>query len=249
MAGHSQWKNIMYRKGAQDARRAKLFTKLIREITVAARAGLADPDMNPQLRLAVQAAKAANMAKDTIERAIRRGGGPGDGERYEEIRYEGFAPGGVAVIVEVLTDNRNRTAAEVRSAFTKGGGALAETGSVAHLFDRVGMISYAPGAATAEAIFEAALEAGADDCDSGPHGHEITCAPDRLGAVRDALEAGVGACQTAQLAWRPLSTVAVNADDAASLFKLLEMLEDSDDVRSVSANYDVSDDVIASLNA
>ncbi len=249
MAGHSQWKNIMYRKGAQDARRAKLFTKLIREITVAARAGPPDPEMNAQLRLAVQTAKAANMPKDTIERARKRGSGSGEGEHYEEIRYEGFAPGGIAVIVEALTDNRNRTAAEVRAAFNRSGGTLAETGSVTYLFDHVGMISYAPEAASTESIFEVALEAGADDCDSSRHGHEITCAPNQLGDVRDALESRLGRCQSARLAWKPQRTVPVGADDAASLFKLLETLEDSDDVRSVSANYDVSDDVIASLGA
>ena len=249
MAGHSQFKNIMHRKGAQDAKRAKVFTKIIRELTVAARAGLPDPAMNPQLRLAIQSAKAANMGKDTIERAIKRGSGGADGENFEEIRYEGYAPGGVAVIVEALTDNRNRTAAEVRAAFNKGGGALGETGSVTFMFERVGTISYAPDAASADAVFEGAIEAGADDCESGIHGHEIVCAPDQLGDVRDALEARIGPSLDARLAWKPQSMVPVDAEAAAALFNLLETLEDSDDVRSVSANFDVSDEVMEKLSA
>ena len=249
MAGHSKWKNIMYRKGAQDAKRAKRFTMIIREITVAARAGLPDPAMNPGLRLAVQAAKTANMGKDTIERAIKRGGGAADGENFEEIRYEGYAPGGVAVIVEALTDNRNRTAAEVRSAFTKCGGNLGETGSVTFMFERVGAISYGPEAASADEVLEGAIEAGADDCESGPDGHEIVCPPDHLGDVRDALEKRIGPCRSARLVWRPQNTVPVDADTAPSLFKLLEALEDSDDVRAVSANFDVSDEVMEQLDA
>ena len=249
MAGHSQFKNIMYRKGAQDAKRAKVFTKIIRELTVAARAGLPDPAMNPQLRLAIQTAKAANMGKDTMERAIKRDSGNIDGENFEEIRYEGYAPGGVAVIVEALTDNRNRTAAEIRTAFNKSGGNLGETGSVTFMFDRVGMISYDPEIATADEVLEGAIEAGADDCESTTHGHEITCAPDHLGDVRDALDASIGACQSARLEWKPLSTIPVDLDAATSLFKLLEVLEDSDDVRSVSANFDVSDHVMEQLGA
>ena len=249
MAGHSKWKNIMYRKGAQDAKRAKRFTMIIRELTVAARSGLPDPAVNPGLRLAIQAAKAANMGKDTIERAIKRGGGDSDGENFEEIRYEGYAPGGVAVIVEALTDNHNRTAAEVRSAFTKCGGNLGETGSVTFMFDRVGTISYGLDAASADEILEGAIEAGADDCESGPDGHEIVCAPDHLGAVRDALEERIGPCRSARLAWRPQSTVPVDEETAPSLFKLLETLEESDDVRAVSANFDVSDEVMEKLSA
>ncbi len=249
MAGHSQWKNIMYRKGAQDAKRAKVFTKLIRELTVAARSGLADPAMNPRLRAAVQAAKAANMPKDTVERAIKRGSGEDGGVNFEEIRYEGYGPGGVAVIVEALTDNRNRTAAEVRAAFTRSGGALGETGSVTFLFDHVGSVAYAPEAASVDDMLEAAIEAGADDCDSGVHGHEVTCEPGRLNEVRDALEQRFGPAQSARLVWKPQTLVALDGDQAEALFKLLELLEESDDVQSVSANYEVADDVMQQLSA
>jgi YebC/PmpR family DNA-binding regulatory protein len=247
MAGHSQFKNIMYRKGAQDAKRAKLFTKVIRELTLAARSGVPDPAMNPRLRAAIQAARAVNLPKDRIERAISRGGG-GDDESYEEIRYEGYASGGVALIVEALTDNRNRTAAEVRGAFTRCEGALAETGSVTHLFERVGEVSYPPDAASADEMLEAAIEAGADDCDSGSHGHEVTCAPDRFNDVREALEDRFGPAESAKLAWKPRATVPVEEQQARSLFKLIETLEDSDDVQTVSANYDVPDDVMEALS-
>ncbi len=239
----------MYRKGAQDAKRAKLFTKLIRELTVAARAGLPDPAANPRLRTAIQAAKAANMPKDTVERAIKRGSGAGEGADWEEVRYEGYGPGGVAVIVEALTDNRNRTAAEVRAAFTKVGGSLGETGSVTFLFDHVGAISYPPEAASADEMLEAAIEAGADDCESGPHGHEITCAPERLNEVRDALEERLGPAQSARLVWKPQTTVPLDEAQAESMFRLLELLDDSDDVQSVSANFDVPDDVMKKLSA
>ena len=249
MAGHSQFKNIMYRKGAQDAKRAKVFTKLIRELTVAARSGAPDPAMNPRLRVAIQAAKAANMPKDTMERAIKRGGGAEDGDNFEEVRYEGYASGGVAVMVEALTDNRNRTAAEIRSAFTKSGGALAETGSVTFLFDHVGSVSFPPEAATDDEMLEAAIEAGADDCESGAHGHEVICAPEALAEVRDALEARFDTCQEARLTWRPQTRVTVDETQADALFRLLERLEDSDDVQSVSANYDVPDDVLERLSA
>ncbi len=246
MAGHSQFKNIMYRKGAQDAKRAKLFTKLTRELTVAARAGSPDPAMNPRLRAAIQASRAANMPKDRVARAITRGGG-GDVESYEEIRYEGYAPGGIAVIVDALTDNRNRTAAEVRGAFARCQGALAESGSVTHIFERVGAVSYPPDAATADDMLEAAVEAGADDCDSGPHGHEVTCAPERMNDVREALESRFGPSQSARLAWKPRATVPVEERNAAALFKLIETLEDSDDIQTVSANFDVPDNVMATL--
>ncbi len=249
MAGHSQFKNIMYRKGAQDAKRAKLFTKLIRELTVAARSGLPDPAMNPRLRTALQAAKAANMPKDTVERAIKRGGGDADGDQFDEVRYEGYAPGGVAVIVEALTDNRNRTAAEVRGAFARCHGTLGETGCVTHLFERVGAVSYPPAAASADDMLEAAVEAGADDCESSAHGHEVACEPDRLNEVREALERRFGPAQNVKLVWRAQATVPVDEHQASSLFKLLESLEDSDDVQAVSANYDVSDDVMAKLSA
>ena len=249
MAGHSQFKNIMYRKGAQDAKRAKLFTKLIRELTVAARSGLPDPAMNPRLRSALQAAKAANMPKDTVGRAIKRGSGDADGDQFDEVRYEGYAPGGVAVIVEALSDNRNRTAAEVRSAFTKNGGTLGETGSVTFLFDHVGAVGYPADAASADDIFEAALEVGADDCESGEPGHEIICAADQLSEVRDALEARFGPPASAKLVWRPQNLVPIDEENASGLFRLLEALEDSDDVQAVSANYDVLEDVMEKLSA
>ena len=249
MAGHSQFKNIMYRKGAQDAKRAKVFTKLIRELTVAARSGLPDPAMNPRLRTAVLAAKAANMPKDTVERAIKRGSGDAESENFEEMRYEGYGPGGVAMIVEALTDNRNRTAAELRAAFVRCDGALGETGSVTFQFDRVGSVTYAPEAATDEQMLEAAIEAGADDCESTALGHEVVCAADRLGGVRDSLETRFGEYRSASLVWRPNSSIPVTEDQASKLFKLIEMLEDNDDVQSVSANYDVPDDVMDRLSA
>ncbi len=247
MAGHSQFKNIMHRKGAQDAKRSKIFTKLTRELTVAARSGSPDPAMNPRLRSAIQASRAANMPKDRVERAIKRGGG-GDDETYEEIRYEGYAPGGIALIVEALTDNRNRTAAEVRGAFARCQGALAETGSVTHIFERVGEVSYPPGAASADDMLDAAVEAGADDCDSGPHGHEVACAPEMLNDVRETLEDRFGSAQSAKLAWKPRATVPVDEQHAPTLFKLIATLEDSDDVQSVFANFEISDDVVAALS-
>ena len=248
MAGHSQWKNIMYRKGAQDAKRSRLFTRLIRELTTAARSGMPDPAMNPRLRVAVQAAKAANVPRDTIARAIKRGGDPDEAETFVEIRYEGFAPGGVAVIVEALTDNRNRTAADVRTAFTKNGGNLAESGSVSYLFDRIGEVIFPAAAATAEEALDAAVEAGADDCDSSDIGHQVACAPDALNSVRDTLESRLGPCQNARLIWRPQTTIPVDENDAPNLFKLLEALEDSDDVQSVSANYEVSDTLMENFD-
>ena len=247
MAGHSKFKNIMYRKGAQDKKRAKVFTKLIKDLQVATRSGLPDPEMNPALKLAVQAANAANMPKDNIERAIKRASGEGEGEAYEEIRYEGYGPGGVAIIVDALTDNRNRTASEVRAAFTKHGGSLGETNSVSFQFDRVGSVTYPADAADADAIFEAALEAGASDVESSDAGHEITCEPDDLHNVREALESAFGAPEEASLGWKPQNTVPVGEDKVQQLFKLLEALEDSDDVQTVSANYDVDDDVMATL--
>ncbi len=249
MAGHSQYKNIMYRKGAQDAKRAKLFTKIIRELTVAARSGLPDPEQNPRLRLAVSAAKTANMPKDTIDRAIRRGAGAGEGEQFEEMRYEGYGPGGVAIIVEALTDNRNRTAGEVRAAFSKHGGSLGETNSVSFLFDRVGALRFPPGVATGDEMFEAALEAGARDVDSSADGHEILCDPGDFNDVREALEARFRAPERGALAWRPQTTVEPGEEDAERLFRLLETLEDSDDVQSVFANFSVSDDVMSKLTA
>jgi YebC/PmpR family DNA-binding regulatory protein len=248
MAGHSQFKNIMHRKGRQDAKRARTFTRLVREVQVAARSGTPDPAANPRLRTALQAARAANVPKENIERAIKRGSG-GDGESFEEVRYEGYGPGGVAVIVETLTDNRNRTAAEVRSAFSKLGGSLGETGSVSYQFDRVGEISYPSDVADTDTILEAAIEAGAEDCQSSEDGHEITCAPDDLAAVRDALEARLGPPEAARLGWRPQATVAIDEDQAETLFRLLETLDDSDDVQRVVANFDVDEAVLERLSA
>ena len=248
MAGHSQFKNIMYRKGAQDAKRAKVFTKVIRELTISARAGLADPAFNPRLRAAIAAAKAVNMPKDTMERAIRRGAGGEDDTQYEEVRYEGYGPGGVALIVEALTDNRNRTASEVRMAFSKHGGTLGETGSVNFLFERVGLVHFPLTAASADAMFEAALDAGADNVDSGESGHEIVCRPDDLGAVREHLEGRFGASDAARLDWRPRTTTQLGEDDAATLFKLLNVLDDNDDVQRVAANFEVADDVLERLS-
>ncbi|MBI2240744.1 MAG: YebC/PmpR family DNA-binding transcriptional regulator [Magnetospirillum gryphiswaldense] len=248
MAGHSQFKNIMHRKGAQDAKRAKVFTKLIRELTVAAKTGQADPAMNPRLRAAIQAARASNMPKDTMERAIKRGAGGDDGTNFEEVRYEGYGPGSVAIIVEGLTDNRNRTASEVRSYFSKNGGAMGETNSVSFMFDRVGAIRYAADAAGAEAMFEAALEAGADNVESSEDGHEITCAPDDLAAVRDALEATFGTPEHARLDWKPQTSVPVSDENIAkTLLKLLDALEDNDDVQRVFANFEIPDDIMEKL--
>jgi YebC/PmpR family DNA-binding regulatory protein len=248
MAGHSQFKNIMHRKGKQDAKRAKVFTKIIRELTVAARSGLPDPAANPRLRAAMLAAREANMPKDTIERAIKRGsGGEGD-SNYEEVRYEGFGPGGVAIIVEALTDNRNRTASELRAAFTKHGGNLAETGSVGFMFERVGAVRY-PATVDAEAVFEAALDAGAADVRSDGEGHEIVCAPDDLGAVREGLEKKFGEAAEARLEWRPTGAVSVAGEAAESLLKLLEVLDDNDDVQRVSSNFEMSDEALARLSA
>lgn len=248
MAGHSQFKNIMYRKGAQDAKRAKAFTKLIRELTVAARVGLPDPAANPRLRSAVIAARDANMPKDTIERAIKRGAGGDGGEQYEEVRYEGYGPGGVAVIVEALTDNRNRTASEVRTAFGKHGGTLGESGSVAFMFDRVGLVQYPAAAAGSDAMFEAALETGADDVQSSDAGHDIYCVPDDLSVVRDGLEERFGPARSARLDWRSRTQVPIGVDAATTLFKLLDALDDSDDVQRVAANFDVPDDVLERIS-
>ena len=247
MAGHSQYKNIMYRKGAQDAKRSKIFTKLIRELTVSARSGLPNSDLNPRLRTALAAARTANIPKETIERAIQRGAGAEEGESYTEIRYEGYGPGGIALIVDALTDNRNRTAADVRAAFQKHGGNLAESGSVAFLFERVGLIEYPSAVAGADEMFEAALEAGADDCESSRGGHEVTCAPEALNEVQEALVGHFGEPQSASLTWKPRSTVPIDEEKAASLFKLLEALDDNDDVQQVCANFEVPDVVLQRL--
>ena len=249
MAGHSQFKNIMYRKGAQDKKRAKIFTKIIRELTTAARTGLPDVASNPRLRAAVNAAKEANMPKDTVERAIRRGAGGEEGENYEEVRYEGYGPGGIAIIVEALTDNRNRTASDVRTAFTKAGGHLGESNSVSFLFDRIGQVIYPAKAASADGMFEAAVDAGADNVESGAQEHVVTTAPEALNAVRDALEQRFGAPASARLVWKAKTQTPVEGQAAEALFKLLETLEDSDDVQNVFANFEVSDEVMARLSA
>jgi YebC/PmpR family DNA-binding regulatory protein len=249
MAGHSQFKNIMHRKGAQDKKRAKVFTKIIRELTTSARAGLPDPAANPRLRAAVMMAKEANMPRDTIERAIKRGSGGADTENYDEVRYEGYGPGGVAVIVEALTDNRNRTASEIRAAFSKAGGNLGESNSVSFMFDHVGQVVYPASAVKADALFEAAVEAGAEDIESTGGEQIVTCAPDALNAVRDALEARFGAPQSAKLVWKPKALSLIGPEDAASLFKLLEALEDSDDVQNIFSNFEVTDEIMARLSA
>jgi YebC/PmpR family DNA-binding regulatory protein len=249
MAGHSQFKNIMYRKGAQDKKRAKQFARLTREIVVAAKTGLPEPDKNPALRGAIQAARAANMPKDNIERAIKRVAGGEEDTNYEEVRYEGYGPGGVAVIVEALTDNRNRTASEVRAAFSKHGGTLGETNSVSFMFDRKGVITYPAGIGSADEVFEAAAEAGADNVESSAEQHEITCDPDDFSTVRDALTEKFGDPSEAELTWRPQNNVAIDEDKAQTMLKLLDALDESDDVQRVSANFEISDDVMARLTA
>jgi YebC/PmpR family DNA-binding regulatory protein len=248
MAGHSQFKNIMHRKGRQDAVKSKLFGKLAREITVSAKLGLPDPTMNARLRAAIIAARAENMPKDNIERAIKKAQG-GEGENYEEIRYEGYGPGGVAVIVEVLTDNRNRTAGEVRAAFTKSGGNLAETGAVSFMFDRVGVIEYDAAVASGEAMFEVALEAGADDVVSNDGGHEVYAVQDKYASVAKALEAKFGEPRKATLVWRPQNTVAVGDEQGEKLLKLIENLNEHDDVQNVYANFEVSDALVQRMSA
>jgi YebC/PmpR family DNA-binding regulatory protein len=244
MAGHSQFKNIMHRKGAQDAKRARLFARLTREIIVAAREGLADPALNPRLRGAMAAARAANMPRDNIERAIKRATGGEDTAHYQDVRYEGFAPGGVAVIIEALTDNRNRTASEIRTAFAKHGGTLAETGSVSHQFTHVGSIVFPARVGTAEAIFEAAVDGGANDVESSASGHEVLCDVEAFNTVRDALESRLGPPSSARLIWRALMDVPVSGETAVAVLELLDMLEDTDDVQQVFANCDIADDVV-----
>jgi YebC/PmpR family DNA-binding regulatory protein len=249
MAGHSQFKNIMHRKGAQDARRARQFAKLIREITVSARAGLPDPAANPRLRAAMTAARQVNMPRDTIDRAIKKAAGSAGGDDYAEVRYEGYGPAGVAIIVEALTDNRNRTASDLRAAFSKHGGALGETNSVAFLFERLGVVRYPAAAASADTMLEAAIEAGAADVQSDGEAHEITSAPDDFFAVRDALEARFGPPDSAKLDWRPTTSVTLDAERSAALLKLVDALDDNDDVQNVYANFDIPDAVMQNLPA
>jgi len=246
MAGHSKFKNIMHRKGAQDKKRSNLFSKLSREITVAAKMGLPDPDMNPRLRAAVNAAKAQSMPKDNIQRSIDKAA-KGEGDAYEEIRYEAFGPGGVSLIVETLTDNRNRTVTNVRTAIAKNGGNLGAPGSVSHAFDRMGLINYPANAGDADKVFEAALEAGAEDVTSSEDGHEIWTEQGSLHEVAKALTPVLGEPEGAKLAWKPQTMVEVDEGDAGTLLKLLDVLDDDDDVQTVWGNYDISDDVMEKL--
>ena len=248
MAGHSKFKNIQHRKGAQDKKRAKIFSRLAKEITVAAKMGMADPDSNPRLRTAILAARAQNMPKDNIERAIKKSA-DADGENYDEVRYEGFGPGGVGVIVETLTDNRNRTASDVRSTFSKSGGNMGETGSVSFMFDRVGSIEYRPEAADVEAVFDAAIEAGADDVISGEDGHEIVCSMENLHGVVDLLAGVLGEPQAASIVWKPQNDVPVDAEAAEKVLKFMDALDDLDDVQNVYANFDIADEVIEKLSS
>ena len=248
MAGHSQFKNIMHRKGRQDAVRSKMFSKLAREIPVAAKMGAPDPSMNARLRLAIQNAKAQSMPKDNIQRAISKASGS-DSENYDEVRYEGYGPGGIAVIVEALTDNRNRTASTVRAAFTKAGGALGETGSVSFLWDRVGEIVYAASAGDADKVMEAAIEAGADDVESDDENHVILCAFESVGDVTAALEAALGEAESVKTIWKPQTNTPVDEDRARSILKLVATLEDDDDVQNVYANFEVDEETMAKLSA
>ncbi len=248
MAGHSQFKNIMHRKGKQDAMRAKLFAKLAREITVAAKSGLPDPDMNPRLRLAVQNARAENMPKDNVERAIKKALG-GDADTYEQVRYEGYAPGGVAVIVEALTDNRNRTGGAVRAVFTKYNGNMGATGSVSHMFARVGEIRFKPDGASADAMLEAAIEAGAEDVESSEEGHLVTTTFEALGQVASALEEKFGAPEQVKAIWKPTLSTQVDAEKAETILKMLAALEDDDDVQAVFSNFEVDEATLARLTA
>ncbi len=252
MAGHSQFKNIMHRKGRQDAVKAKIFTKLIREITTAARLGAADPAANPRLRAATIAAREANMTRDTINRAIQRGSGSDADANYDEVRYEGYGPGGVAVIVEALTNNRNRTAGEVRSIFSKHGGNLGETNSVSFMFDRLGEFRFPLKAGTADEVMEKAIDAGADDVVSGEGeegAHEIYCAQENFSSVREALEKSLGEPSSAKLMWRPKNTTPIEGDAAQTLLDMIGALDDNDDVQNVYANFELSDDALAKFAA
>ena len=247
MAGHSKFKNIQHRKGAQDKKRAKIFTRLIKELAVAARGGT-DPASNPRLRTALAGCRAANMPKDNIERVLKRAEG-GEGEQYEEIRYEGYGAGGTAFIVEALTDNRNRTASEVRAAFNKFGGSLGETGSVSFMFDKVGQIIYSVQVTNADSMFEAALEAGAQDVETDDDTHLVTIAPEDFNAAREKLEEIFGAPEEAQLTWVAQNMLDVNEDQARTLLKFIDTLEDNDDVQSLSFNFQISDEILTKLDS
>ncbi|WP_299982274.1 YebC/PmpR family DNA-binding transcriptional regulator [uncultured Ruegeria sp.] len=246
MAGHSKWANIQHRKGRQDAARSKLFSKLSKEITVAAKMGDPDPDKNPRLRLAVKEAKSNSVPKDVIDRAIKKSQA-GDGDDYEEIRYEGYGPNGVAVIVETMTDNRNRTASTVRSTFSKNGGNLGETGSVGFMFDRKGEVIYPSDAGDADTIFEAAIEAGAEDVESSEDGHIIWCADSDLNEVSNVLEGALGESESTKLIWKPTTTTELGLEDMQKLMKLVDALEDDDDVQRVTTNFEATDEVMAQL--
>ncbi|WP_424927418.1 YebC/PmpR family DNA-binding transcriptional regulator [Amaricoccus tamworthensis] len=246
MAGHSKWANIQHRKGRQDAVRSKMFSKLSKEITVAAKMGDPDPEKNPRLRLAVKEAKSNSMPKDNIDRAIKKAVG-GDSENYDEIRYEGYGPNGVAVIVEAMTDNRNRTASSIRSTFAKRGGNLAETGSVSFMFDRKGQVVYPADVGSADDVMMAAIDAGAEDVESGDDGHVIWCADTDLNDVSNALEETLGESESTKLVWKPQTTTELDLEGAQSLMGLIEALEDDDDVQSVTANFEISDEIMAQL--
>ena len=248
MAGHSKFKNIQHRKGAQDKKRAKVFSRLSKEITIAAKMGMSDPDSNPRLRTAITAARAQNMPKDNIERAIKKSADAG-GENYEEVRYEGFGPGGIGVIVETLTDNRNRTAGDVRTVFTKSGGNLGETGSVSFMFDRRGAVEYPGEIADADAVFEAAIEAGAEDVESNGDTHEILCAMEELHNVAAALEGALGHPPSAQIVWKPQNEISEDEEMAEKVLRMMEALDDLDDVQNVYANFDIADEILEKLSA
>ena len=247
MAGHSQFKNIMRRKGAQDAKKGKVFTKITREIISAAKTGIPEINANPRLRAAVAWAREENMPRDRIDAAIKRGAGGVDADNFESIRYEGYGSGGVAVIVQALTDNRNRTAPDIRAAFTKFGGNLGETGSVSFMFDYVGLIRYPSSVASEEKMFETALEAGAENCESDASSHIITCASDQFGTIRDQLEKTFGAAESAKFTWLPKNSVPVNEDQALQLLKLMDMLEDHDDVQEVFSNFEIPEALMERL--
>ena len=248
MSGHSKWSTIKRQKGATDAKRGQLFTKLAREIMVAAKSGIPDPDANVRLRIAIQKARAENMPKDNIERAIKKAAGS-DGENFENVRYEGYGPGGVALIIEALTDNRTRTVGEVRTYFTKSGGALAETGAVSFMFNHIGVIEYDAAKADADTMLEAGIDAGADDVISGDEGHEIVTATDSLNEVQKALEAKFGEPKKSSLLWRPQNTIAVDDEAGEKLMKLVENLEENDDVQNVYGNFEISEALMAKLSA
>ena len=245
MAGHSKFKNIQHRKGAQDKKRAKIFTRLLKELAVAARGGT-DPNSNPRLRTALLAARSANMPKDNIERVLKKAEG-GEGDNYEEIRYEGYGPGGTAFIVEAMTDNRNRTASEVRAAFNKYNGSLGETGSVSFMFDKMGQLIYPASVADADTMFEAALEAGAQNVESDADNHVITCSPEDFIAMREALEERFEAPEEAALTWIAQNNIAVGEDQASTVIKLMEALDDNDDLQNVSSNFEIADEVMEKL--